>query len=363
MIVLLILVAAILALLIVYYTYCIVVRFMKVFKPELTKKNKYMCIFLSILIGLPAINMFSTYSMIVLHFIVITALIDLVLFIYNKFINKNGEHGRVYKGFIRLFKIGVISAVISIAFLIYGYVNINNIIETKYTIETDKLSNGIRILQISDLHMGTTLDTLGLQEVCNEMQEKSPDIIVLTGDIFDERTSKSDMENTCKIFGSMNAEYGIYYIFGNHDGGAYGGSKEFKVADIEENMKDNGIIVLKDEVIEVSDEFYIAGRLDYSSKERAKTSEILKDIDKSKFILMLDHQPEGFDEGEVEGVDLQLSGHTHGGQIFPLGLFLTHNYGYFEEGDFKAIVSSGIGGWGYKIRTGHHCEYVVIDIK
>ncbi len=362
MIILLILVAAILGLLIAYYMYCIIVRMVKVFKPELTKKNKYICIFLAVLFGVPAINMFSTYSMVVLHFVVITALIDLVLFIYNKLRKTKGEHGRVYKKFYKIYSLGIIAIVISIGFLVYGYININNIIETKYTIETDKLSDDIRILQISDLHMGTTMDASGLQDICDEMQEKSPDIIVLTGDLFDERTSKSDMEQTCKILGSMESKYGIYYIFGNHDGGSYGGSKEYEVSEIESNMKDNGIRVLKDEVVQATDEIYIAGRLDYSNKERAKTSEILEDVDKSKFILMLDHQPEGFEEGEAQGVDLQLSGHTHGGQIFPLGLFLTHNYGYFEEGDFSAIVSSGIGGWGYKIRTGHHCEYVVIDI-
>ncbi len=94
---------------------------------------------------------------------------------------------------------------------------------------------------------------------------------------------------------------------------------------------------------------------------------MLKDIDRSRFIIVADHQPVGAEENAAAGVDLELSGHTHAGQIFPIGYFTEvsggMNYGEYQEGDCRVIVSSGTTGWGFPIRTQGKCEYVVVHLR
>lgn len=94
---------------------------------------------------------------------------------------------------------------------------------------------------------------------------------------------------------------------------------------------------------------------------------MLKDIDRSQFIIVADYQPVGAEENAAAGVDLELSGHTHAGQIFPIGYFTEvsggMNYGEYQEGDCRVIVSSGIAGWGFPIRTQGKCEYVVVHLR
>ena len=126
--------------------------------------------------------------------------------------------------------------------------------------------------------------------------------------------------------------------------------------------------------MELNDEFVLGGRMDlsYSRRDdgfpRNSTKTIFSEKNQKAFILLLDHQPVDLKENEEAGVDLQLSGHTHGGQIWPIGLisdllgFGELNYGYKKSGNFQVIVSSGIGGWGYPIRTGCHSEYLMVTV-
>jgi len=128
---------------------------------------------------------------------------------------------------------------------------------------------------------------------------------------------------------------------------------------------------LADESYEINDDFVIIGRGDAAfSKDANRESgqDLIRTIDKNKFILLLDHQPIELKKNSQLGFDLQLSGHTHAGQIWPTGLLgqmfglVELNYGYEKIGDFQIIVSSGMSGWGYPVRTEAHSEYDVIDI-
>ena len=100
---------------------------------------------------------------------------------------------------------------------------------------------------------------------------------------------------------------------------------------------------------------------------RLSSEKILKDADHSKYIIVADHQPIGVEENDEQGASLELSGHTHGGQIWPAGplseIAGVLNYGIYQKGSCKLIVSSGVAGWTYSLRTGKHCEYVIVDIK
>jgi predicted MPP superfamily phosphohydrolase len=129
------------------------------------------------------------------------------------------------------------------------------------------------------------------------------------------------------------------------------------------------VIVLEDAVVEIANKFILVGRKDASDKDRVSVIEITKDLDQNKYIIILDHQPNDYDNEQKANVDLVLSGHTHGGQLIPLGFFgklLGANdkvYGMEQRDNTTFIVNSGISDWSIKFKTGTKSEYGVIDIK
>ena len=150
------------------------------------------------------------------------------------------------------------------------------------------------------------------------------------------------------------------------------GLREYTKEELERTIDNSNIISLVDDTYTINNELTLIGRNDASftrDSGRKSSSELLEDIDKNDFLLMLDHQPIDLKKNKELGYDLQLSGHTHGGQIFPIGLmdniFKVNemNYGYKNMDNFSIIVSSGMAGWSYSFRTEKHSEYVIINIK
>lgn len=234
----------------------------------------------------------------------------------------------------------------------------------EYNVSLDKkIHGGLNAVFISDIHAGTAIKKWNLTRLTDTVNEINPDIILLGGDIFDESSSREDIENTCKAFGEMNSLYGIYYISGNHDADLY----NHYISELEQA----GVIVIDDEIVLVGDKFYIAGRRDEgmlnSTRIRMPVDELLDNTDKEYPIIMLDHRPEYFDEDTGNGIDLLLCGHTHNGQIFPGNLFieLFNNlaYGHEKYNGTDVIVSSGYGVWGYPVRSGSQSELVSIHIE
>ena len=129
-------------------------------------------------------------------------------------------------------------------------------------------------------------------------------------------------------------------------------------------LNEAGITLLRDSVATVNDDFYIVGRDDMSNPNRKTIARLTESLDKSKPIIMLDHQPYNLDEVEKNGIDLQISGHTHNGQIWPISLItkliFEKSHGYIKKGNSHIYVSSGIGLWGGKFRIGTNSEYTVI---
>ena len=149
----------------------------------------------------------------------------------------------------------------------------------------------------------------------------------------------------------------------------------YRETELEDIIEQNGIVVLKDSVVTINDDFVIAGREDASigfwgnKSERQSAHELLSATDKNKFILVADHQPKEYSETAKAGADLIVSGHTHGGQIWPVNIIdeifkiNEENYGLAEtDGTAKAIVTSGLAGWNYPIKTASPSEYVIIHI-
>ena len=134
-----------------------------------------------------------------------------------------------------------------------------------------------------------------------------------------------------------------------------------------ERLQLAGVNTLNDEYVEFED-INIVGRQDYKIKKRKPVEQIINGMNQNKPVILLDHQPRSLEENKKLGIDLMISGHTHAGQVFPmlplwnlLGIN-EMNYGYRHDDNFNAIVSSGMGTWGFAMRTSKNCEIVVIDL-
>ena len=145
-----------------------------------------------------------------------------------------------------------------------------------------------------------------------------------------------------------------------------------KIDDVVKTFNDSGINVLRDKAILINNSFYVIGRDDISQESQTKVkrkelSDIIKDLDKSRPLILMDHQPRNFDDTQKQGIDLQVSGHTHRGQLFPANLITNAifelDYGYLQKNNSNFIVSSGYGTWGPPIRIGSRSEIVEININ
>ncbi|MGN0614023.1 MAG: metallophosphoesterase [Porcipelethomonas sp.] len=301
---------------------------------------------------------------IVIHLVVIWLICDLVVRIAGKI------SGRELKNAFT----GAAAVLITAVYLSYGWYSAHKVDVTNYTISTDKNVGDLRIVQISDSHMGALFDAEKFGEYVREMQSENPDVVVITGDFVDDGTSREDMFGSCRALADFDTKYGVYYIYGNHDRGytkeeRRGWTNEEFVSALEES----GVTILEDESILIDDRFYITGRMDYSVEEkggsRADMQTLTENLDEDKFSIVLDHQPRDYDAQAESGADLVLSGHTHGGQFFPIikaGEWMGVNcltYGIEKRGDTSFIVSSGIADWEIDFKTGCKSEYVVIDVR
>lgn len=263
----------------------------------------------------------------------------------------------------------LIGVIISLLVLIPAYHRAYNVHQTKYLVYTSKdiNTNKIRIVQISDSHIGTTMNGKKFSKYMEEINKLNPDIVVITGDYIDDNTAYEDMIDASKGLGKLKTRYGIYFILGNHDKG-YFNNKDYNYSNLQKELKKNNVTILEDDYINITDNIILVGRRDNSDIDRKSIVDLTKDLDKTKYIITLDHQPNDYENEIKAETDLVLSGHTHGGHLFPLGeigVFLGANdkaYGMETRNNTTFIVNSGISGWAIKFRTKSIAEYGIIDI-
>ena len=270
---------------------------------------------------------------------------------------------------------GWIALLVSIISLSVGWYLDHNVWQTNYELKTSKNMPNLRVAMFADSHIGTTFDSNGFAKHLKVIQAQNPDILLIAGDYVDDGTTKEQMINATLALGKIKTKYGIYYVSGNHDKGYYGAARRgFSEDDLFDKLKENGIIILQDESILVNNLFYIIGRKDYSvqheqGRHRQSIEELTKDLNKSKYMIVLDHQPVEYNKDVDAGVDLVLNGHTHGGQLFPfnqIGKWIKANdlvYGHEKRKNTDFIVTSGISDWAIKFKTGTKSEFVIINIK
>jgi len=259
----------------------------------------------------------------------------------------------------------VLSAVFVIVFL--GFINARIPRIKKLEIKIPKRSKfkSLKIAAASDIHLGTIVSRLMLEKIVRLINSLEADIVLLPGDVVDEDIGPVIKQNLGETLRQIKSKYGVYAITGNHE---YIGGVEPACKYLEEH----GIKMLRDSYVSIEDEIYIAGREDrsikqFSGKLRKPLAGILTGIDKSKPVILMDHQPIRLTEAEKNGVDLQLSGHTHHGQLWPFN-FITKkvyelSFGYKTKGTTQYYVSCGVGTWGPPIRTGNKPEIINIELK
>jgi len=235
-------------------------------------------------------------------------------------------------------------------------------------ITIDKQVVGMKELNIafaSDIHLGTLIGPRRTNKIIQKINGLQADLILLGGDIVDEDLGPVIRNNLGDSLKKLSAPLGVFGITGNHE---YIGGAEPAVKYLEEH----GIKMIRDTVIKIEDKFYIVGREDrdmrnFAGSKREEISFLMQGVDKSLPIIMLDHQPFELDIKEENGIDLNLSGHTHHGQMWPLSYITKAIYevswGYKKKGNTHIYVSSGVGGWGPPVRIGNRPEIVFIHLK
>jgi len=253
--------------------------------------------------------------------------------------------------------------------LAVGYSNKQRLRSTHVKIPIEKRAGqltGLRVVMVSDIHMGHTNGCKFLARVVDAINEQQPDLVLIAGDAFDMSPEPVIKQDMGVAFERLQSKYGVYMISGNHE---YIGARENRNAmhTTFAYMASHGVQPLQDSVVLIDSSFYVAGRKDRSDRSRKTIPELLHGIDFQLPIIMADHQPYHLDEAELAGVDLHLSGHTHHGQMWPLN-FITRkifeqDWGFLQKGKSNFYVSCGVGTWGPSIRTAGYSEVVVIDLK
>jgi predicted MPP superfamily phosphohydrolase len=224
--------------------------------------------------------------------------------------------------------------------------------------------NELNVVMAADLHLSTIDGENLLSEIVDKINFVNPDIILFAGDIVDDKTSILKDRGIGESFKRLKPKYGVYSINGNH---------EF-INNVEPSVKymeEYGMKVLRDSFELVDSNFYVVGREDvsmksFTGKERKTLEQIISSINSDHPKILLDHTPVKLEQAEKNGIDLQLSGHTHHGQIWPGNLITSLIYdiswGYNKKGKTHYYVTSGAGTWGPPVRTGSKSEIVNIKI-
>ncbi|MBR2900751.1 MAG: metallophosphoesterase, partial [Clostridia bacterium] len=230
-------------------------------------KVKTALIAISLALTLLSFNISSMLTVFLLHLMGIDLFLRLVVFIFNKVIKP--KETKIFNNLKKIYKSGIVSILAVAVLLVFGYFNLQNVKATEYSISTNKdiRDEGYRVLLIADMHYGVSLDFDELTRKCAEMSEFDPDIVVLCGDIVDNGTSPEEMQALFKALGGIKSKYGIFYVYGNHDRSMRLLESEFGDDDLQKAITDNGIKILRDEVITLNNEFTVVGRED-RSRER-----------------------------------------------------------------------------------------------
>ena len=241
---------------------------------------------------------------------------------------------------------------------LYGNIHYYNKVRVALELTSKKLSRDYRAVMVSDLHLGYHNTRKELARWVDMINAEKPDFILIAGDLIDGSIRPLNEERMAEEFHRLKAP--VYACLGNHE--HFGGD-----ANARQFYQDAGIHLLIDEAAVIDSAIVIIGRDDRMNRHRKSVEDLMAAAKVQNYTIVLDHQPYDLDRTEKAGVDFQLSGHTHRGQVWPISWITDAIYecswGSYQRGDTQYYVSSGLGLWGGKFRIGTQSEYVVATIK
>lgn len=279
--------------------------------------------------------------------------------------------------------IGSVVVACAVATCLYGIFNARNIKVNEYSVTVNKSCGSdkhLKAVLVADLHMGYAIGVDHITNMVEKINQQDADIVIIAGDIFDNSyDGMDDPEGIKAQLKSIKSKYGIYAVYGNHDidekilmGFTFDwGGKQLHSEKMTNFMKECNIKLINDESVLINDEFYLVGRRDTDKPgtedgTRAEISELTKDLDKTKPIFVLSHEPDELQKTADAGADIDFSGHTHDGQLFPgnltIGLFWENPCGMIKKDNMYSIVTSGVGVYGTFMRVGTDAEICSVDI-
>lgn len=293
-----------------------------------------------------------------LHLVLFLLLFGLLLRLLRRF---SGRESRInWQGWLALG--------FTLLWLTGGYFLCTRVWKTEYRLQSEKELGTLKIALIADSHIGTTFDGEGFAAHIRSIEAQEPDLLVIAGDFVDESTRREDMLRACRALEEADFPFGVWFVYGNHDRG-YGLSRDFSAAELEEALRRSGVHILEDETAAVDGRLLLAGRRDRSAGARKSMEELLDGADPALYTVVLDHQPNDYENEARSPADLVLSGHSHGGQLIPIthvgewfGL-LDRVYGHERRQGTDFIVSSGISDWELLFKTGTRSEYVIVTVE
>lgn len=279
--------------------------------------------------------------------------------------------------------IGSVVVACAVATCLYGIFNARNIKVNEYSVTVNKSCGSdkhLKAVLVADLHMGYAIGVDHITNMVEKINQQDADIVIIAGDIFDNSyDGMDDPEGIKAQLKSIKSKYGVYAVYGNHDidekilmGFTFDwGGKQLHNEKMTNFMKECNIKLINDESVLINDEFYLVGRRDTNKPgtedgTRAEISELTKDLDKTKPIFVLSHEPDELQKTADAGADIDFSGHTHDGQLFPgnltIGLFWENPCGMIKKDNMYSIVTSGVGVYGTFMRVGTDAEICSVDI-
>lgn len=260
---------------------------------------------------------------------------------------------------------GAVVCLMLLALMVYGTWRARTPVVTEYALAIPKGAGphrALNVVLVADTHLGYLNGKGRIRELVEVVNGLQPDLILIAGDLIDDDVRPFVAHGMAAELSRLQSRLGTYAVLGNHDNAP--------LAEFRAELQRAGIRLLVDEWVKVDDSIVLAGRKDHSPPRPpgpvTPLAEILRGVDRSLPILLMDHNPNRLADAVAAGVDLQVSGHTHRGQLFPFHLITSRvfavDWGYLKLGDTHFVVTSGFGTWGPPIRIGNRPEVVRIRL-
>lgn len=261
------------------------------------------------------------------------------------------------------FRFYTLSAMIILSAVVVagGAINLNTIRVSKYEVEVPRRNSNIdhlRVAFVADFHIQQNTRLGFVEQMVRKVNALQPDLMLYGGDIVEGNRENVTLETFESALKNIHTTYGVFGVYGNHE--SYGRREQGSF------FRKAGITLLCDTMVKIDNSFYLAGRYDQQTRRRKNVSEITGTNAPDLPVILMDHQPTELQKTSLTAVDVQFSGHTHNGQLFPINLILHSIYdltwGYMKIRNTHFFVTSGLRLWGPPVKTAGKSEIILVDI-